>query len=301
MPSIRSQLLSRIAGKAMESMFGDFNLDRTREQLARIDGLNPEPTGVSIEPRELSHCSAEWIRTGRSTDRVVLYFPGGAWVLRSPRTHRRIAAEVAKTANADVLLVFYRLAPEHPFPAGLDDCVEAYETLLSEGVAATRIVIGGDSAGGNLSLASLLVLRDSEITLPAGTFALSPCTDMSLKDGVLRVDGGDVDSLFPESSQGVDGDPRLQYAAGEEDVLDHPYASPIRGDLRGLCPLLLQVGGTEILLDHATVFADRARAAGVDAEVEVWEGQSHVWHTMPLPESEQAYEHLGDFIRRCCP
>lgn len=282
----------------MESMFRDFSVEKTRKQLARIDGLNPAPTGVSIDPRELSHCTAEWIRTGRNTDRVVLYLPGGAWVLRSPRTHRRLAAGLAKAANADVLLVFYRLAPEHPFPAGLEDCVEGYETLLSEGVEATRIVIGGDSAGGNLALASLLALRDGATAQPAGAFALSPCTDMSLKDDGPPLDMG---SLLPDSANGVDSDPRLLYAAGNKDVLDHPYASPLRGDLRGLCPLLLQAGGTELLVDHSTMFAERARAAGVDAEVEVWEGQGHVWHVMPLPESKQAFEHLGDFVRRCCP
>ena len=301
MPSIHSQLFSKIADQAMKSIFSDFSVDKARDRLGRIDALNPGPTGVSIQPRDLSQCSAEWIRTGKATDRVVLYLPGGAWVLRSPGTHRRIAAGVAKAANANVLLVFYRLAPEHPFPAGLQDCVEAYETLVGEGIAAQRIVIGGDSAGGNLTLGTLLALRDGAANMPAGAFALSPCTDMSLKDDGAPFDTSDLGSESADSAQRVDGDPRLLYAAGNADVLDHPYASPLRGDLHDLCPLLLQVGSTETLVDHSTMFADRAREAGVDAEVEVWEGQSHVWHTMPFPESEQAFEHVGDFVRRCCP
>jgi monoterpene epsilon-lactone hydrolase len=301
MPSIHSQLFSKIADQAMKSIFSDFNVDKARDRLARIDKLNPAPSDVNIESRKLSHCTAEWIRTGSATDRVIVYLPGGAWVLRSPGTHRRLAAGLAKAANANVLLVFYRLAPEHPFPAGLEDCVEAYEMLVGDGVDPARIVIGGDSAGGNLTLGSLLALRDGAATLPAGAFALSPCTDMSLKDGGARMGGDDMDSLFPDSANGVAGDPRLLYTAGNEDLLDHPYASPLRGDLQGLCPLLLQVGSTELLVDQSTMFADRARAAGVDAEVEVWEGQSHVWHVMPFPESEQAFGHLGDFIRRCCP
>ena len=123
MPSIPSQLFNPITDRAIESLFKDFDLGRARSLLARIDGLNPAPTGVNIDLVELAHCSAEWIRTGRRTDRVVLYLPGGGWALRSPRTHRRLAAAVAKAANADVLLVFYRLAPEHPFPAALEDCV----------------------------------------------------------------------------------------------------------------------------------------------------------------------------------
>ncbi len=300
MPSIHSQLFNRFADQAMKSIFSEFNLERARGLLARVDSLNPSPTGVRVEPRELSHCDAEWVRTGKRTDRVAIYLPGGAWVLRSPRTHRRIAAGLAKAANCDVLLVFYRLAPEHPFPAGLEDCVEAYEVLLDEGVDSSRILVGGDSAGGNLTLATLLALRDGGAPLPAGAFALSPCTDMSMKEGGAGIDADELDSLFPQSASS-DGDPRLLYTAGNEETLDHPYASPLRGDLRGLCPILLQVGSTEFLVDQVTAFADRARAAGVDAEAEVWEGQPHVWHTMPFPEAEQAFEHLGDFARRCCP
>ena len=256
---------------------------------------------MSIEPRALSQCAAEWVRPGTATDRVVLYLPGGGWVLRSPHTHRRLAGGLAKAVNANVLLVFYRLAPEHPFPAGLQDCVEAYETLLNEGVEASRIVIGGDSAGGNLTLGTLLALRDGEAPMPAGAFALSPCTDMSLKDDGAPIEFDDLGSRPADPAERIQRDPRLLYAAGNEEILDHPYASPLRGDLHGLCPLLLQAGSAEALVDHATMFADRARKAGVDAEVEVWEGQPHVWQAMPFPEAEQALEHLGDFVRRCCP
>ena len=301
MPSIPSQLFNPIADRAMESLFTGFDVARARALLARIDSLNPEPTDVSIDAVELAHCRAEWIRTGRRTDRVVLYLPGGGWVLRSPRTHRRLAAAVAKAANADVMLVFYRLAPEHPFPSALEDCVGAYETIMDGGVDPERIVFGGDSAGGNLALAALLVLRDDAAPLPAGTFAMSPCTDMSFSEGGARIEFGDPDALFPESADAPESDPRMLYAAGDQAVLDHPYASPLRGDLSRLCPVLLQVGSTERLVHQSTMFAARARAAGVDAEVEVWEGQSHVWHTMPFPEAQQAFEHLGDFVRRCCP
>ncbi len=301
MPSIQSQLLSRLADQAMKTIFRDFNVDKARSRLAMIDRLNPAPTGVQIESRDLSSCAAEWIRTGRNTDRVVMYLPGGAWVLRSPNTHRGIAAKLAKAANVDVLLVFYRLAPEHPFPAGLQDCIEGYETLLRDGVKPSRIVIGGDSAGGNLALATLLALRDGNAPLPAGAFALSPCTDMSLEEGGARMAMREFDLLISEVEGRIDADPRLLYTGGNADVLDHPYASPLRGNLAGLCPLLLQVGGAEFLVDQSTLFADKARAAGVDAEVEVWEGQPHVWHVMPFPEANQAFDHLGDFVRRCCP
>lgn len=301
MPSIHSQLFSKVADQALKAIFRDFDLDKARNRLAVIDRLNPPPTDVRIDRRRLSECDAEWITTGRNTDRAVIYFPGGAWVLRSPNTHRRIAAKLATQANVDVLLVFYRLAPEHPFPAGLRDCVEAYETLLDDGVVPSRIVIGGDSAGGNLTLATLLALRDGNAPMPAGAFALSPCTDMSLAEGGARWSMREFDQLIAELEGRIDADPRLMYTAGNAELLDHPYASPLRGDLTGLCPLLLQVGGAEFLVDQSTLFVDKARAAGVDAEVEVWEGQPHVWHAMPFPEAERAFEHLGDFVRRCCP
>jgi acetyl esterase/lipase len=282
-------------------MFSDFDVHRIRKQMARIDKLSPAPRGVNIEPLALSHCEAQWVRPKTKTDRVVLYFPGGAWVLRSPAAHRRLAAKLAKSANAQVLLVFYRLAPEHPFPAALEDCIEGYQTLLDMGIAPARVIIGGDSAGGNLTLGSLLALRDRGLPNPAGAFALSPCTDMSFKEGGIPVGGGDLDPMFPEPTDDAGGDPRRLYAGGDDDVLDNPYASPVRGKLDGLCPLLVQVGRMERLLEHSTIFVEKARAAGVDAEVEVWEGQPHVFQSMPFPESKLAFEHLSDFIRHRCP
>jgi monoterpene epsilon-lactone hydrolase len=301
MPSIQSRLFSRLANRSMQTMFVKFDVERLRKWITTIDRFGRDPSDVEITPAPLAHCDAEWIRSGRQTDRVVVYFPGGAWVMRTPRGHRRIAAEIAKAANADVLLVFYRLAPEHPFPAALEDCMEAYTTLLEQGIDASRITIGGDSAGGNLALATLLALRDSDISLPAGAFTLSACTDMGNAGSGIEFKREDLDEKFPEPPEEIENDPRLLYVAGDEDLYEHPYVSPLRGDLRGLCPVLLQAGGAEWLMTQSTDFAERARSAGVHAEVEVWEGQPHVWHIMSFPESERAVEHLGDFIRYSCP
>jgi acetyl esterase/lipase len=230
-----------------------------------------------------------------------LYFPGGAWVMRTPHAHRRIVAKIADAANADVFLVFYRLAPEHPFPAGLDDCIEAYEKLLADGIDPSRIIIAGDSAGGNLTLATLLALKDQEQPGPAGAFTLSACTDLGANSNGIEFDRDDLDPDMEEPPEEFDNDPRAIYVSGYTELYEDPYVSPLRGELSGLCPLLMQVGGSEWLLEQSTVFAERARAAGVNAEVEVWEGQPHVWHTMPFPESERAIEHLSDFVRYCCP
>lgn len=301
MPSIQSKLFARFANMSMQSMFVNFDVDRLRKWISNIDKLASTPTNVDIEPSPLSHCNAEWIRPKRKTDRVVLYFPGGAWVMRTPQGHRRIAAEIASAANAEVLLVFYRLAPEHPFPAALEDCLEAYATLLDQGVDPSRIVIGGDSAGGNLTLATLLALRDDDQPSPAGAFTLSACTDMEDAESGTEFSREDLDPGMPEPPEEFDNDPRLLYVGGNKELYEHPYVSPLRGDLSGLCPMLLQVGGAEWLLQQSTQFVEQARAAGVNAEVEVWEGQPHVWHAMPFPESGQAIEHLSDFIRYSCP
>ncbi len=301
MPSIQSKLFSRMANRSIQSMFTNFDVERLRTWMARIDSLSAAPESVDIISVPLNQCEAEWIRPQCETDRVVLYFPGGAWVMRTPQAHRRMVAKIAKAANADVFLVFYRLAPEHPFPAALEDCLEAYATLVAQGIDASRIVIGGDSAGGNLTLATLLALRDQGQPGPAGAFTLSACTDMEAAERGTEFSPEDLDPKLPEPPEDFDNDPRLIYVGGDKELYANPYVSPLRGDLRGLCPLLLQVGASEWLLEQSTSFAERARAAGVNAEVEVWEGQPHVWHVMPFPESRRAVEHLGDFIRYSCP
>jgi len=301
MPSIQSKLFTRLASQSMQSMFVNFDVNKLRRWITTLDKLAPAPTDVDVTPSPLSHCEAEWVRPQRQTDRVILYFPGGAWVMRTPQAHRRMVAKIAHAANADVFLVFYRLAPEHPFPAALEDCLEAYETLLEQGIDASRIVIGGDSAGGNLTLATLLALRDQDQPVPAGAFTLSACTDLGSADTGAEFDREDLDPNMPEPPEEFDNDPRLLYVGGNKELYEHPYVSPLQGDMKGLCPLLLQVGGAEWLLEQSTKFAERARAAGVNAEVEVWEGQPDVWHIMRFPESGRAVEHLSDFIRYSCP
>lgn len=303
MPSISSTVFSSLFNQSYNNQsLADFNLDKMRKQLARVDALVPEPRGVDIEAKALGHCDAEWIYPPFATDRTILYFPGGAWMLRTPRVHRRIAARLARAVNANILLVFYRLAPEHLFPAGLDDCTDGYDYLLESGTDPSRIVVGGDSAGGNLALATVLTLRDRGRPLPAGVFGLSAVTDLSDLEGGPKKMSHAFNAPASNADIRAEGiDPRSIYVGEDLARLDHPYVSPIRGDLKGLCPVLLQVGSSEFLLEHSTQFVERACAAGVNAEVEVWEGQPHVWHGLPFPESEQAFGHLSDFIRHHCP
>jgi acetyl esterase/lipase/hemerythrin-like domain-containing protein len=298
MPSLQSQLFNRFAANRVKRLFADFELKSARRELALQDWLvSARPRDVDIQRISLTHCKADWIRPRTPTDRYVVYFPGGAWVLRTPNLHRLIAAKLAKSANANVLLVFYRLAPENPFPSGLEDCVEGYCHLLDSGISASQIVIGGDSAGGNLTLASLLKFRDDGLPLPAAAFALSPCTDMSFGPGgsPMPEDHQDPMSALPGITS--DQDPRKHYVAGDLELLDQPYASPARASLKGLCPILIHVGSTELLRDQCEYFVKRAKRAGVHVEMETWEGQPHVWHGMPFPESAAAFGHLSDYIR----
>lgn len=253
------------------------------------------PFGTVRQRVALPNCEAEWIsRRNSREDRVVLYLHGGAWVMRTPRAHRRLASKLAKLARARVLLVFYRLAPEHVFPAALDDVLSGYDYLLGQGIAPEHIVIGGDSAGGNLTLAALLAIRDSGRAMPSGAFGLSPATDIANKgegsreynrahDPMLAADGAlDMGSLY------VGGDAELQR---------DPYVSPLYGDLAGMPPVLLHVGSTEVLLDDSVQYVDKAQRAGVAAEVEVWDRMPHVWHMLPIPEAHQALSRIARFVR----
>lgn len=303
MPSIQLRLLNLFTRNVIKPrLYHSPSLSAMRRMVQQLELAFPAPSGVGVTAVPLESYQAEWlVPTGlERSDRTVLYVPGGAFVVRTPRGHRLITSRIASAACARVLLVFYRLAPEFPFPCGLQDVLAAYEWLLSEGIPADRIVFGGDSAGGALVYASLLALRDARKPLPAGAFTLSSVTDMTRHERGSRQANAELDPLLPGmGDRGIDT--RALYVGDDPALLSEPYVSPIFGDFSGLPPLLLQVGSTEVLLDDSLRLAEKARAVGVDAEVEVWDEVPHVWHGMPLPESEQAVGHLADFIRRVCP
>jgi acetyl esterase/lipase len=261
----------------------------------------PHPPGIEItHDHPLAHCDAEWLRSKRSrTDRVILHFPGGAFVIRMPKLERSLAARLCVAANARARVVYYRLAPEHPFPAGHDDCIGAYRQLLDLGIPPDRIVLTGVSAGATMVLGTLLAIRDRGLPRPAGAIAMSPVTDLTDPAAGSRVANAHADPVLSHE-RGVEM--RDMYVGGAKELLTHPYVSPKFGEFTGLPPLLFQVGSTEILLDDSRDCAAKARAAGVAAEVEVWDGMPHGWQAMPfVPESRRAVDRLGDFIRECCP
>jgi acetyl esterase/lipase len=226
-------------------------------------------------------------------DRHVLYLHGGGYIAGSPAVYRHLAWRIALAVGAQVLSPDYRLAPEHPFPAALDDAVATYEWLLAEGIEPQQIGLVGDSAGGGLAFSLLLRLRDAGRPLPAGVVALSPWTDLALTGASLRRNAH-ADPMLDVAEL-----PRVarSYLAGVDPR--HPWASPIYGDLKGLPPALIQVGSDEILRDDATRLAARLDLAGGSARLEIWPRMPHVWHLFApmLPEARRAIGHIGNFLR----
>jgi epsilon-lactone hydrolase len=248
---------------------------------------------VKCEPVDAGGVGAEWIVPPEAaSDRVILYLHGGGYVMGSINTHRAMVARIARAAEARGLALDYRLAPEHPFPAAVDDATAAYRWLLSQGYKPGKIVIAGDSAGGGLTIATLLALRASGVAMPAAAVPISPWTDMEGTGDSVRSKAGkdpmaDIEALRSMAKKYV----------GEHDARN-PLASPLHADFHGLPPMLIQVGEAEILLDDSTRVAERAKAAGVDVELEVWDDMIHVWHVFAklLPEGQQAIDKIGRFV-----
>ncbi|MGH8012329.1 MAG: alpha/beta hydrolase [Candidatus Binataceae bacterium] len=248
---------------------------------------------VKCEPVESGGVPAEWIiPPNAASDRVILYLHGGGYVMGSVNTHRAMIARIARAANARGLALAYRLAPEHPFPAALDDSVASYKWLLAQGYKPGKIVVAGDSAGGGLALAALLAIRDGGGPQPAAGILISPWNDLE--------GSGDSVKTRAERDPSVDKPGLSRMAkmyAGTAD-LKNPLLSPLHADFRGLPPLLIQVGDAEVLLDDSTRVAERAKAAGVKVDLEVWDDMVHVWHVFAkiLPEGQQAIDKAGSYV-----
>jgi acetyl esterase/lipase len=265
------------------------------EKRARMElqtAAAPPPQGVRIEPVRAGGVPAEWTSApGARADRALLYFHGGGYCLGSIATHRALVARIARESGLRVLSVGYRLAPEHPYPAAVDDALAAYRFALGEGIAPARIAFAGDSAGGGLVIAALLAARDAGLALPAAGACISPWLDLALTGDSMRTKAA-VDPMVTAD------DLRLFARAYAGASLRAPTASPLFADLAGLPPLLLQAGTAEVLLDDATRFAAAARAAGVDVTLRVWDDMIHVWHAFAelLPEGAAAVRELAAFV-----
>lgn len=252
------------------------------------------PAGIEIIPVTIDGRLAEWIMPAQATkDKAIFFLHGGGYVSGSCSDHRIHVAKFVKGANIGALLFEYRLAPEHPFPAAINDSVTAYRWLLAQGISSAHIVFAGDSAGGGLCLATLLALQDQGIPLPSAAVALSPWTDLTCSGQSYQSNARKC--LSPEGTWTAFS---KHYAGSNDPRL--PWISPLYGDLCGLPPLLIYAGGDEILRDDAVSFAEKAQSAGVDATLRIGEGLFHCFPVCaPLfPEATQAMEEICTFINK---
>ena len=289
--SLRAKIVKRLL-RLQFSGWSQASIEEQRASHEKSTRWNRLPADVHCRPVSTNGVAAEWIAAPNANLDVMLYLHGGAYALGSISTYREFVARLARAARMRGLAINYRLAPEHPFPAAVEDAITAYDWLLAEGVEPSRIIVAGDSAGGGLALAVQVALRDAGKPLPAGVVCISPWTDLTLSGASIQSKAA-VDPVLDAGS--LERYAKL-YARGHD--RSAPLISPLFADLSGLPPLLIQVGGDEILLDDAVRCAGRARQAGVEVRLEVWDEMFHVFPLVPfLPETKKAVEYVAGFRR----
>jgi acetyl esterase/lipase len=250
-------------------------------------------TDVKIESVDLDGVSAEWqIVPGAREDKVILYIHGGGYIMGSPNFTRLISVRLGIVTKARILSIDYRLAPEHPYPQGIEDCISSYKWLLSKGFDRKNIIISGDSAGGYFTLITLVKLRNEGIILPAGAILFSPATDLA-STGDSNITNGPTDPILADL--GVFWWIEC-YLAGADPF--SPEVSPLYADLTNLPPILAQVSTSEMLYDDARGFVGKAKKAGVDAILQTWDESLHEFQIYDLPESTEAFEKARDFAQK---
>jgi epsilon-lactone hydrolase len=293
MTSIQGFILRTILQLRKAGINWNMPIDKWRARLEWGDRFIKLPREVEVKPDTAEGIPVEWIIPPNvSSPSIVYYIHGGGWTLGWSNLHRRMVIHLCQAAGCRALAVDYRLAPEHPFPAALEDCLTVYRWLLKNGTMPENIVIAGDSAGGNLTLTTLLSLRDTGDPLPAAAVCLSPMTDLKgMGESFRRKNDPALTDTFALSM--------ARHYARDHDPCS-PLLSPHYGDLHGLPPLLIQVGEDEILLSDAMRLADNARSAGVDVSLVVWPKMWHVWHLFApsLPEAHQAVNAVAAYIRQ---
>lgn len=248
---------------------------------------------IDVDTVRVAGLNAEWLRAPSvQTDRAILYLHGGGYVVGSPHTHRALGGEISRASQAAVLMLDYRLAPEAPFPAAVEDGVCGYRWLLEQGFTPAQIAIGGDSAGGGLVVATLVSARDQGLAMPRAAVCISPRGDMTCSNDSFRT----RDALDPMVKHAGITQMAALYLNGADP--NTPLASPNFADLTGLPPLLIHVGSDETLYDDAIALDDKAKADGVQSTLEVWDKMMHVWHAFHpmLPEGHDGIERVGEFL-----
>ena len=266
-----------------------------RQRLDEVGSVWPAATDVKLEPVDLGGVPGEWSSVaGSDASRVLMFFHGGGYCSGSIRSHRRLVTEAGRAAEIRTLAVGYRLAPEHPFPAAMEDALTAWHFLRQQGIAARHIAIGGDSAGGGLTVVLNNRLRDADEELPGCVWLVSPWTDLTMSGSTLIT----KDNVDPIIHKGYLGELADAYVPPGMDRQD-PRVSPLYADLKGLPPMLVQVGSAETLLEDATRFAAAAGAADVSVTLEVWPHMIHAWPmwNAGLKPGRSALAHAGAFMR----
>lgn len=294
MPSIRARLTNAFLRVTTKSIWKPgLDIVAVRRHAAKMDArLGRSRTLSAVERVEIEGVPATWYGEPELADRgTILYLHGGAWCLHLPGIYGRFASRLSSLTGMRVLLPDYRLAPEHRFPAGTDDCLAVYRWLVERGAAARPFAVAGDSAGGNLTLVTLMRARDGGLPLPGCAVMLSPVTDLTLSSPSVKYNA-DADVMFSTAT----GDLLPPLYCPDQDRAN-PLVSPLFGDWYRLPPLLFHAGSTEVLLDDSVRAQDRARQAGVAAEIEVWINLPHVFHVFGwLPEAKVAQQRVAEFI-----
>ncbi|MEO8458098.1 MAG: alpha/beta hydrolase [Chloroflexota bacterium] len=273
----------------------DVTVQQTRAGFEMIAQLLKCAADVTRTPADADGVSGEWITTSNSSDQTTIYYlHGGGYSIGSLNTHADLVSRIARASGARAFSLDYRLAPENPFPAAVDDATTAFRWLLKQGIRPETIVIAGDSAGGGLAAATMLALQRAGDPLPGGAVLLSPWTDLAATGESVQTRAA-LDPMIKVDPMNTTG----KMYAGEASLTD-PLVSPLYGDYSALPPMLIQVGDHEVLLSDATRYAEKAQAAGVDVTIEVFDEMIHVFQIFAgmLPEAQQAIDKIGEWVKQ---
>lgn len=295
MSSLRARLIRSLTSRYIRRIdLADADVDKMRRRLDQLGRLTRVARNVAIEEDRLHGLKVEWYRPENAlSGKVLLYLHGGAFVLGSCDSHRKLVTQIARAGRIDAVLPEYRLAPEHRYPAGLQDCVGVYRALLDYGYNPDNIVVGGDSAGGGLTMSLMLELRHSGVPLPGAAVLLSPFLDLSASGESVTTRAAQEPWFRAEDVHVV-----IKYYCPDENLED-PLISPVFANVAGLPPTLVQVGDDEILLSDSTRIAEKMKAAGVEVELQIFPEMWHVFQLFvgKMPESRVAVDKIGDFIK----
>lgn len=296
MPSAEfERVLEMMAARASDDVL---SVAERRAGMEEMSGFFPLAEDIILEPLNIGSMAVEWVSAPDvSPERIILYLHGGGYVLGSINTHREMVSHISRACEARVLMIDYRLAPEYPYPACIEDAKQAYDWLLDMGASSKDIVIAGDSAGGGLTMATLISLKSEGRPMPAAGVLLSPWVDLEGTGASMTGKAGVDPIVQKEGLLEMAG----LYLNGADPA--GPLASPVGADLTDLPPLLIQVGSAETLLDDSTRLEEKAVECGVDVTLDVFEDMIHVWQVFAsmLPEAREAIDRIGLFVREHTP